>query len=61
MGARGLSWEADVLPDYQRHTLGLGPDPHVEKAVISWPSGTVQILEDLTLDTLHTVKEQSPR
>ncbi|KUI25063.1 alpha/beta hydrolase [Mycobacterium sp. IS-1742] len=30
MSARGLSWEADVLPDYQRHTLELGRDPDGE-------------------------------
>lgn len=33
--ARGLSWEADVLPDYQRHTLTLGRDPDGEGDLVA--------------------------
>ncbi|KUI28280.1 alpha/beta hydrolase [Mycobacterium sp. IS-1496] len=35
MSARGLSWEADVLPDYQRHTLALGRDPDGEGDLVA--------------------------
>ncbi|MFT4112871.1 CRTAC1 family protein [Silvibacterium sp.] len=41
-----------------RHVhFGLGKDPKIEKAVIRWPSGKVQTLENLSPDKLYEVKE----
>lgn len=37
--------------------FGLGKRPHIEKAVIRWPSGTVQTLKNLTADQLYHIKE----
>ncbi len=37
--------------------FGLGKDPMIEKAVIRWPSGTIQTLDHLTPDQLYQVKE----
>ena len=37
--------------------FGLGKDPHIEKAVIRWPSGTVQTLDQLSPDRLYTIEE----
>jgi len=37
--------------------FGLGTDPTVEKAVIRWPSGTTQTIEDPEVNTLHEVTE----
>lgn len=37
--------------------FGLGKNPRMEKAVIHWPSGTVQTLNDLHPDQLYNVKE----
>ena len=42
--------------DLRMH-FGLGKDPRVEKAVIRWPSGTVQTLDHLSPDQLYTIKE----
>jgi len=41
----------------RRLHFGLGKHPHIEKAVIDWPSGTVQTLHDLTPNRLYHVKE----
>jgi len=41
----------------RRLHFGLGPHPRIEKAVIRWPSGTVQTLDKLTADRLYQVKE----
>jgi alpha-beta hydrolase superfamily lysophospholipase len=35
VSAPGLSWEADVLPDYQRHTFALGRDPDGEGDLVA--------------------------
>lgn len=35
MSTRGPSWEADVLPDYQRHTITLGRDPDGEGDLVA--------------------------
>ena len=37
--------------------FGLGKNPHIEKAVIHWPSGTVQTLTDLAPDKLYHIEE----
>jgi enediyne biosynthesis protein E4 len=41
----------------RRVHFGLGKNPKIEKAVIHWPSGTVQTLDHLMPDRLYTVKE----
>jgi len=41
----------------RRLHFGLGKDPRMEKAVIRWPSGKVQTIENLTPGKLYTVKE----
>lgn len=41
----------------RRLHFGLGKNPRIEKAVIHWPSGTVQTLTDLTPNKLYDVKE----
>ncbi len=43
----------------RRVHFGLGKDPKIDRAVIRWPSGTVQTLDHLTPDRLYTVKEPS--
>ena len=37
--------------------FGLGKTPQIEKAVIHWPSGKVQVLDKPAADQLHKVKE----
>lgn len=37
--------------------FGLGKNPHIEKAVIRWPSGTVQTLDQLSPDQLYKIEE----
>ncbi len=37
--------------------FGLGKQPRIEKAVIHWPSGTVQTLTNLEPDKLYQIKE----
>ena len=37
--------------------FGLGKSPQLEKAVIHWPSGTLQTLDHLTPDQLYQIKE----
>jgi enediyne biosynthesis protein E4 len=35
----------------------LGKTPQVEKAVIRWPSGKMQIIEQPNVNEIHKVKE----
>jgi hypothetical protein len=51
-GGSGFASEND-----RRLHFGLGKNPQIEKAVIHWPSGTVQTLEHLTANQLYHVKE----
>jgi enediyne biosynthesis protein E4 len=37
--------------------FGLGKDPQIEKAVIHWPSGTIQTLKGLNPYKLYHIKE----
>ena len=41
----------------RRLHFGLGRDPQIEKAVIRWPSGTVQTIDHPAPDQIHNVKE----
>ena len=41
----------------RRLHFGLGKSPHIERAVIRWPSGTVQTVSSLTPDKLYKIKE----
>jgi hypothetical protein len=41
----------------RRLHFGLGRNPHVEKAVIRWPSGKVQTIDKPVVNQLHKVKE----
>jgi enediyne biosynthesis protein E4 len=41
----------------RRLHFGLGKDPQIERAVIRWPSGTVQTLDHPAVDQIHKVKE----
>jgi len=52
-GGSGFAAENDL-----RLHFGLGKDPRIERAVIRWPSGTVQTLNDLMPDHLYHIKEQ---
>ncbi len=54
MGASGFASE-----NARRLHFGLGKNPEIEKAVIRWPSGIVQRLENLTPNQLVRVKEPS--
>ncbi len=51
-GGNGFASQND-----RRVHFGLGKNPKIEKAVIHWPSGIVQTLDNLTPDRLYTVKE----
>ncbi len=51
-GGNGFASQND-----RRVHFGLGKNPKIEKAVIHWPSGMVQTLDNLTPDRLYTVKE----
>jgi hypothetical protein len=41
----------------RRLHFGLGADAIVDKAVVRWPSGKIQVLEDPELDRVHQVEE----
>jgi len=41
----------------RRLHFGLGPTGRVDRAVIRWPSGTLQTLEHPAADQLHVVTE----
>jgi hypothetical protein len=47
-----------VSQNDRRVHFGLGKEAKIEKAVIQWPSGAMQTLDNLTPDQLYTVKEQ---
>ncbi|HXM08408.1 MAG TPA: CRTAC1 family protein [Terriglobales bacterium] len=51
-GGSGFSAQND-----RRLHFGLGKNPRIEKAVIRWPSGKVQTIEQPAVHQLHTVKE----
>jgi len=51
-GGSGFAAENDL-----RLHFGLGKDPQIEKAVIHWPSGKIQTLDNLKPDQLYHVKE----
>ena len=51
-GGNGFASQND-----RRVHFGLGPNPKINKAVIHWPSGVVQTLDNLMPDRLYTVKE----
>lgn len=51
-GGNGFSSQND-----RRLHYGLGKDPHIEKAVIHWPSGKVQTVDSLVPDKLYTIEE----
>jgi hypothetical protein len=52
MGGSGFASEND-----RRLHFGIGKNPHIEKAVIRWPSGAVQTLGQPAADRLYVVKE----
>lgn len=41
----------------RRLHFGLGKNPHVEKAIIHWPSGKLQVLDKLAPDQLYNIEE----
>ncbi len=41
----------------RRLHFGLGPDAHIEKAVIHWPSGAEQVMDNLAPGKLYSVSE----
>jgi enediyne biosynthesis protein E4 len=51
-GGNGFASQND-----RRVHFGLGKNPKIEKAVIHWPSGAVQTLDNLTPGRLYNVKE----
>lgn len=51
-GGSGFAAQNDL-----RLHFGLGKSPHIEKAVIHWPSGTTQTLQNLAPDRLYRIKE----
>ena len=53
-GGNGFASEND-----RRVHFGLGKNPKLEKAVIRWPSGFMQTLNDLVPNRLYNVKEPS--
>src|ERR1700733_12584153 len=52
MGGSGFASEND-----RRLHFGLGKNPKIQKAVIRWPSGTVQTLDQPAPRQLHKIKE----
>jgi enediyne biosynthesis protein E4 len=51
-GGNGFAAQNDL-----RLHFGLGKSPQIEKAVIRWPSGTIQTLNNLTPDQLYHIEE----
>ena len=52
-GGSGFAAQNDL-----RLHFGLGKNPQIEKAVIRWPSGQIQTLDNLAPNQLYKVKEQ---
>ncbi len=42
----------------RRLHFGLGQDPQIERAVVRWPSGTVQTLQKPVVDQIYKIKEE---
>jgi enediyne biosynthesis protein E4 len=42
----------------RRLHFGLGKTSQIDKAVIRWPSGSVQTIENPAMDQMHEVKEE---
>lgn len=53
-GGSGFAAEND-----RRLHFGLGKNPRIDKAVIRWPSGKMQTVDQPTADQLHKMKEPS--
>ena len=51
-GGSGFAAEND-----RRLHFGLGKNPHIEKAVIRWPSGKQQTIDTPAANQLHKLKE----
>lgn len=51
-GGMGFAAQNDRRPHF-----GLGPAERVERVVIYWPSGGIQVLRDPAVDRIHTVTE----
>jgi len=51
-GGSGFAAEND-----RRLHFGLGKNPHIEKAILRWPSGKVQTIDQPAANQLHKVKE----
>ena len=51
-GGSGFAAQNDL-----RLHFGLGKEPRIEKAMIHWPSGTIQTLTHLTPNQLYQIKE----
>ena len=51
-GGNGFASENEL-----RLHFGLGKNPHIDKAVIRWPSGTVQTIRNLTPNKLYNIEE----
>ena len=43
-----------------RVLIGLGGYPKVDRLEIRWPSGTVQVMEDVAADRQVTIVEEAP-
>jgi enediyne biosynthesis protein E4 len=40
-----------------RPQFGLGPQPRVDRLEIRWPSGTLQVLTNITADQIFKIRE----
>jgi len=52
-----LSQSSYLSVNDRRLHFGLGKNPHLNGAVIHWPSGRMQTLDSLTPDKLYTIEE----
>jgi hypothetical protein len=52
VSAAGYASQSDFRPHF-----GLGPNTEVQRLTITWPSGTVQVLENVRADQILTVTE----
>jgi hypothetical protein len=48
-----------ISQNHQRIHFGLGESEVVEQLTINWPSGHVQVLNNLAVDTIHTIVEDT--